>query len=101
VNKWVNSITFRKNNCDDVSLQKYYLKAIKYTLLNVNCLERSVALFVLMKYYGFSSVLCIGVGKKVQTFHAWVVNDQIPELDESNCLDEYVIISKIKACNNL
>lgn len=64
--------------------------ACKMHFLNVECLERSVALFKLLSLNNYESKLCVGVRQKPFLSHAWVETN-ISELDESKNRNKFYV----------
>jgi hypothetical protein len=62
--------------------------ACKMHFLNVECLERSVALYRLLSLNNYESRLCVGVRQKPFLSHAWIETN-ISELDESKNRDKF------------
>lgn len=56
--------------------------------LNVECLERSIALFRLLSLNNYESRLCVGIRQKPFLSHAWIETN-IKELDESKNRDKF------------
>lgn len=77
-----------------------FQSACSFHFLNVECLERSLALYKLLRTNNYESRLCIGVKRKPFLSHAWVETN-IKELDESSHRDTfYVFISMPKEGDN-
>lgn len=67
---------------------------IKFLLFSDNCFIRSFTLFLILKKFGYSIFLNIGIiDKNKFESHAWVEYDDIPLL-ESKDVHEYIIIKK-------
>ncbi|WP_044642201.1 lasso peptide biosynthesis B2 protein [Risungbinella massiliensis] len=64
--------------------------ACKLHFLNIECLERSLALYKLLRFNNMQSRLCIGIKKKPFLSHAWV-ETPIRELDESKYRDKFQV----------
>jgi hypothetical protein len=67
---------------------------IKFLLFSKNCFIRSFTLFLILKKFGYSIFLNIGIidDNKFES-HAWVEYNDIPLL-ESKDVHEYIIIKK-------
>lgn len=68
--------------------------ACRMHFLNVECLERSVALFQLLSSNGYESRLCVGVKQKPFLSHAWIETN-IPELDESQYREKFHVFLSV------
>lgn len=78
----------RKNKINHACIVSGFQLACKMHFLNVECLERSVALFKLLILNNYESQLCIGVRRKPFLSHAWIETN-ISELDESKNRDKF------------
>jgi hypothetical protein len=65
------------------SIVSGYQLACKMHFLNVECLERSLALYLLLSINSYESRLCIGIRHKPFLSHAWV-ESKIKTIDESD-----------------
>jgi hypothetical protein len=68
--------------------------ACKMHFLNVECLERSVALFRLLSLNNYESRLCVGVRQKPFLSHAWIETN-IPDLDESKYREKFHVFLSV------
>lgn len=69
---------------------------IKFLLFSNNCFIRSFTLFLILKKFGYSIFLNIGIiDKNKFESHAWVEYDDIPLL-ESKDIHKFIIIKKFK-----
>ena len=69
---------------------------IKFLLFSNNCFIRSFTLFLILKKFGYSIFLNIGIiDKNKFESHAWVEYDDIPLL-ESKDIHKFIIIKKFQ-----
>lgn len=68
--------------------------ACKMHFFNVECLERSIALFKLLILNNYESRLCVGVRQKPFLSHAWIETN-ILELDESKYREKFYVFLSV------
>lgn len=83
--------TKKKKWISESSIVNGYQLACKMHFLNVECLERSFALYQLLSQNNYDNRLCIGIRQKPFLSHAWVETN-IKALDESNNRDKFQVL---------
>lgn len=84
----------KRKRFSDESIAIGFKLACRMHFLNVECLERSVALFQLLSSNGYESRLCVGVQQKPFLSHAWIETN-ISELDESQYREKFHVFISI------
>ncbi|MBD1373412.1 lasso peptide biosynthesis B2 protein [Hazenella sp. IB182357] len=80
-------------------LIRSFTLACKYHFYNIECLERSLALYSLLNQYGYRVQFQVGVKQKPFLSHAWI-ETEIKELDESDLRNRFKVFIQINKENS-
>ncbi|MGL5381786.1 lasso peptide biosynthesis B2 protein [Clostridium sp.] len=84
-----------KKNINYDLLKYSFEKASIFHFLNVECFERSLAMYYLLSHLGIPSRLCVGINKKELMGHAWIESNVIKEVDENYWRKKFSVLFSV------